>query len=41
MIPGSGITITFDDNHSADIKIGITGSYYIDTGVKINSVVLK
>lgn len=41
MIPGDMIHITFEDDTQEDIIIGITGSYYIDTGVPIRAVVLN
>ena len=41
MNPGDIITILFENGISEDIKIGVTGSYYIDTGVLITGVILK
>lgn len=40
MIPGDIIHITFSDDTQEDIQIGVTGSYYIDTGVPIRAIVL-
>ena len=40
MVPGDIISINFENGSSEDIKIGVTGSYYIDTGVNIESVKL-
>ena len=41
MNPGDIITILFENGISEDIKIGVTGSYYIDTDVLITGVILK
>lgn len=40
MRPGQMITITFEDDKVEKIMIGATGSYYIDEGVAIRSIVL-
>lgn len=40
MIPGDIIHITFEDDSQEDIQIGVTGSYYIDSGVSIRAIVL-
>jgi hypothetical protein len=40
MRPGQMITITFEDDRVETIMIGVTGSYYIDEGVAIRSIVL-
>ncbi len=40
MTPGDIVKITFYDGKTEDIKIGVTGSYYIDTGVSISSIML-
>lgn len=41
MMPGDMIHITFEDDTQEDIQIGVTGSYYIDTGVPIRAIVLN
>ena len=40
MRPGQMITITFEDDRVETIMIGVTGSYYVDEGVAIRSIVL-
>ena len=40
MVPGDIVKIVFSDNVVEEIKMGITGSYYIDTGVAIKSIQL-
>lgn len=40
MRPGQMITITFEDDRVETIMVGVTGSYYIDEGVAIRSIVL-
>jgi hypothetical protein len=40
MRPGQMITITFEDDRIETIMIGVTGSYYVDEGVAIRSIVL-
>lgn len=41
MTPGDIITVGFSNGDTQGIKIGITGSYYIDTGVSINEIKLN
>ena len=41
MMPGDVITVGFSNGDNQNIKIGITGSYYIDTGVSISEVKLN
>lgn len=41
MMPGEVIKITFNNGVSEEIKIGVTGSYYIDTGMKISRIELQ
>ena len=41
MTPGDVITLNFENNDSQNIKIGITGSYYVDLGVTITGVQLN
>ena len=38
MVPGSVIKIWFKDGHTTEVKIGVTGSYHIDTGVEIEKI---
>ena len=40
MRPGQMVTITFEDDKIETVMIGATGSYYIDEGVAIRSIVL-
>jgi hypothetical protein len=40
MMPGDIVTIVFENGASQDIKIGVTGSYYIDTGVAMRRIIL-
>ena len=40
MRPGQMITITFEDDRVETIMVGVTGSYYIDEGVAIRSIML-
>jgi hypothetical protein len=41
MVPGNSLKITFNDETIESIKIGATGSYYIDTGIGIKKVELE
>lgn len=41
MTPGDVVKIKFKNSDYEDLKIGVTGSYFIDTGVNIVSVKLK
>ena len=41
MMPGDKIDIIFDNGSQQTIQIGITGSYYIDIGVPIQSIILQ
>jgi len=41
MTPGDIITLNFENGDSQNIKIGITGSYYVDLGVTITGVKLN
>lgn len=40
MMPGDMITIVFENGFTQDIKIGVTGSYYVDTGVAMKQIIL-
>ena len=41
MVPGNIVEVEFENSDSQSIKIGITGSYYIDTKTNITSLKLK
>lgn len=41
MMPGDIVIIQFKNSVPQEIRIGVTGNYYIDTGVDIESVMVK
>ena len=41
MMPGDKIDIIFENGDTQTIQIGVTGSYYIDLGVPIKSIMLQ